>query len=201
MQHMVYDIGLAPAINTAYLSSIGGVVVMDKLDRTVGEVIKTYLTNEFNTDERATMRVSQILSEEWGREWAERLKARARDIANDVADVLHRLHQHDLWHQDTHTGNFMYTRSGELKCIDFGRTKLIPRNQILKIETREPTFDQTPFEFEYFQFKRSMNALPNYFRNTFEGNTAKHFANEFKNAAKEVWALRRDDELRELEAL
>lgn len=200
MQQLVHEAGLGPAINTAYLSTIGGVVVMDKLDRTLLDAILEYLNHE-----------TKILTEEmekdsgytWTAEGAAQVEAvqnRARAFATEAADLLHRLHKHDLWHGDAHEGNFMYTRDGELKLIDFGRTTMIPRNKILTIETRE-FFDKTPFEMEYFQMQRGLRMLTTSRKLMFRSSRALQLVSKFVDAALEEWKVREIREQEEMMAL
>jgi predicted unusual protein kinase regulating ubiquinone biosynthesis (AarF/ABC1/UbiB family) len=129
------------------------------------------------------------------------VQKRARELTHQVADVLYRLHLHNLWHGDTHIGNFMFTRSGELKVIDFGQTVYVPRNQILNM-TQHAYSSQTQYEYEYYQYHTSLDRLADSYRTQHaESEIYSGLAHVFSDAAFDTWRVRVNQEFRELVAL
>jgi tRNA A-37 threonylcarbamoyl transferase component Bud32 len=108
VQNKCYQLGISPRIIEAWLCPNGGVIIMEKLTTTVAKLLKEYKSVEVRTS-----------------------------IILEVLLLLAKMHEHGIYHGDSHTENFMvrsqspveYTRDEKKRyrkvkykffAIDFG---------------------------------------------------------------------------------
>jgi len=103
LQQKVAKAGLAPPIVTSYITPTQGIVVMEKMNKTLLDHMNEYLiyAQLHNLSTAEIERTAQI-------------------FATNMGDLLIRLHQQGIYHGDAHLNNVMTNRDNRLIFIDFG---------------------------------------------------------------------------------
>lgn len=103
LQQKVAKAGLAPSIVTSYMTPTQGIVVMEKMNKTLLDHMNDYLMyaqlHNLSTPE---------------------IEKTAEIFAINMGELLIRLHQQGIYHQDAHLNNVMTNRDNRLIFIDFG---------------------------------------------------------------------------------
>lgn len=103
LQQKVAKAGLAPPIVTSYITPTQGIVVMEKMNKTLLDHMNEYFiyAQLHNLSFPEIERTAQI-------------------FAINMGELLIRLHQQGIYHQDAHLNNVMTNRDNRLIFIDFG---------------------------------------------------------------------------------
>jgi len=103
LQQKVAKAGLAPAIVTSYITPTQGIIVMEKMNKTLLDHMNEYLIYaQYNSLSSAE------------------IEKTARIFAINMGDLLIRLHQQGIYHSDAHVNNVMTNKNNRLIFIDFG---------------------------------------------------------------------------------
>ena len=101
--------GLAPRIVKSYITEKHGIIIMEKMKETLGELMAR---TEFK--KMSENKVRNI----------------ARGWATEIGRLIVNINKMGLFHNDAHANNFMTDNKGKFYMIDFGRTKKIHYKQI-----------------------------------------------------------------------
>ena len=98
------SLGIAPRVHGVALNDTEGIIIIDKYDGTLDDLLYLY---QFDRS------------------------IPVRSVAQRAADCLRILHQNGIVHQDFHPGNIFYTKDGIVAVGDFG-VSLISDNAVLR---------------------------------------------------------------------
>jgi len=119
--------GLAPAIIKSYITSKQGIIVMEKLSNTLSNIIRNYLERVEGIvekiEERKDVDETELQKTIDGHRYV--TKSQGYALGTTIGNLLVKLHQLGIYHNDAHMNNFMSDDNGKFYFIDFGEADTV----------------------------------------------------------------------------
>jgi tRNA A-37 threonylcarbamoyl transferase component Bud32 len=119
--------GLAPAIIKSYITSKQGIIVMEKLSNTLSNIIHDYLERVEGIveklEESKDADETELQKTIDGHRYV--TKAQGYALGTTIGNLLVKLHQLGIYHNDAHMNNFMTDDNGKFYFIDFGEADTV----------------------------------------------------------------------------